>query len=170
MNTAQLALARGVIQSGTSLAPGGGNVTVTATDSIVISDGGGISSQSFSLDVGTVTINTPSLLIDTGFISTSTIGTGRAGDISVNVENLTLSNGGQITSNSSFGASGNGGDISVVATDSVHISGMLPPDFIFSPFDPRQFTLETRSGIFSTSLDVGSGGSISVQAGRCRAD
>jgi filamentous hemagglutinin family protein len=168
VDAGRLTLMGGVIQSGSSLDPGGGNVTVTGRDSIVITEGGGISSQAQLQDVGAVAITTPSLLIDNGFVSTSTIGVGRAGDISVNAQTLALANGGQIASSSDFGASGDGGTITVNARDSISISGTIPPGFEFSPSDPRQFSGDPRSGIFSTStsFENGSGGNISVQAGQ----
>jgi filamentous hemagglutinin family protein len=161
----QLTLAGGLIQSGTSLDPAGGNVTVTATESIVISDGGGISSQARSQNVGQVAVSAPSLLIDNGFISASTVGIGDAGDILTNVGTLTLTNGGQISSSSELTASGAGGNVNVIA-DSVSISGQIPSDFVFGPNDVRQLNPDPHSGIFSTASGSGSGGSINVHAGQ----
>ena len=91
LNAGRLLLASGAeIRSGTILDPAGGNVTVSATGSIAISGrdsqnrASGISSQAFSQDVGQVNVSAPSVVIDDGFIATSTIGSGKAGPVFVN--------------------------------------------------------------------------------------
>ena len=83
-----------VIRNGTFLTRAG-NISVAATDSIQITDGGGILSLAFVEDVGSLTVSAPTLSIDRGFILASTTGTGRAGDIAINVGDLSLTNGGQ---------------------------------------------------------------------------
>ena len=132
-----------------------GNLKVTATDSIIVSNKGGISSQAFSQNVGQATISAPSLLIDSGFISTSTIGDGNAGPISMNVGTLTLANGGQVASNSALSASGTGGNVTVTATGPVSISGSSPSGVPVTPF-----ITDASSGIFSTASGTGNAGQI----------
>src|SRR5439155_1290896 len=94
------------IRSG-STATRGGNVTITASESVAISDTSGISSQSPVQDGGQVAISgrlgtsrRPAMIMDNGFVNTSTLGAGRAGDISLNVGTLALTGGAQIVSSS----------------------------------------------------------------------
>lgn len=162
-----LTLTRGaVIQAGVFAGTTGGNLTVTATDSMVISDQAGISSQAFTQDVGSITVSTPRLLIDNGFISTSTLEVGRAGRLSLSVGSLTLTNGGQIASSSIGQGGGAGGNIHVTATESITISGTSPTGAspIPEPFKP--FIGDASSGIFSTassdSPNAGPAGSITL--------
>jgi filamentous hemagglutinin family protein len=149
-----------VVDSGTSTDPQGGNVAISAGDSIVISDRSGISLRAFSQDVGEVTISAPtgSLTIDNGFISTSTTEAGRAGNIAVDARTVTLTRGGQITSSSEAFASGAGGSVTI-NTASLSVSGRSPNDIPVTPFNN-----DSHSGIFSTTAGVGSGGNIEIQA------
>ena len=165
MNVATLNLTGGArIENGSpAFDPQGGNVSVVTSGSIVISEKSGISSQAAVQDAGIVSISTPSLLIDNGFISTSTLETGRAGDVMLNVGSLTLRRGGQVTSSSDVIASGSGGNISVTATGPISISGSSPDGL-----SPNPFGSEIRSGLFSTASGTGSGGQISVSAPNIR--
>jgi filamentous hemagglutinin family protein len=164
LNAGRLLLASGAeIRSGTILDPAGGNVTVDATESIVISGrdsqnrASGISSQAFSQDVGQVSVSAPSVLINDGFIATSTIGSGKAGPVFVDAGTLTLTDGGQIVSSSALAASGAGGAVTITATDAASISGRAPGGLAAAPFaeDPS-------SGVFSTASGTGTAGQIAV--------
>ena len=118
----------------------GGDVTVTASDSVFISSpsnnpifGAGIDTTTFSRgNGGTIAISAPTLIIDNGRIRARVVSSsGRGGDIYLDVGSLTLMNGGQInTSNSApVNASGppytesQGGNIYINAEESVSISG-----------------------------------------------
>jgi len=152
-NFGQLTLTGGgAIQSGSHLDQStGGNVRVKATDSIIISAGGSISSQNFgSQNVGQLSISAPTLLIDDGSITTSTFGTGDAGPLSLSpVGRLTLVDGGQIASSSGSKdfpqASGRGGNMTVTTTGPILISGK-------------------SSGLFSTASGTGPAGQIVLSA------
>ncbi len=166
LNAGRLTLASGAeIRSGTILDPAGGNVTVNATDSIVISGrdsqnrASGISSQAFSQDVGRVSISAPRVLIDDGFIATSTIGSGKAGPVFVNAGALTLADGGQIVSSSALSATGAGGAVTITATNSASISGRAPSGLPSAPF-----AQDPSSGLFSTASGSGAAGQITVAA------
>jgi filamentous hemagglutinin family protein len=155
------------IQGGLFSGDAAGNVTVTADGSILIGEGAGIASQAFAADVGSITVSAQSLTIDGGFISTGTLGQGRAGDISIDVtRGLTLVNGGQIASSSIAQATGGGGTVTVNA-NSVSISGRSLQPVLPVPFS--DFITDTASGIFSTSSSQvpgfgGRAGSIRVVA------
>jgi filamentous hemagglutinin family protein len=136
---------RAEIRSGSDFEQGG-NVTVTAKESIVISGRGGISSQAFNTKVREVAISAANLVMDDGFIRASTRGDGDAGNISVNARNVSLTRGSRIATSSELALTkGKGGNLTINA-DSVSISG--------------------GSGLFSTAEGRGSGGSITVQAGQ----
>src|SRR5262249_10091681 len=97
-----------VIQSG-DVTLQGSSITVTAHGLVSITDGAGISNQTFRQDVGSVVLSAPTVLIDGGFINTSTLEAGRAGSIELNVGSLLLTGGGQIASSSVLLASGPAG-------------------------------------------------------------
>ena len=96
------------------------------------------------------------LSVDNGYISTSTIDLGQAGDISLDVRHLSLTNGGQIASASLDPASGKAGSITVNPAASVTISGSSPDNVspIPTPFNVR----DSSSGIFTISEASGAGG------------
>lgn len=160
----------------------GGKLEVIATESVAISDRAGISSQTLGRNAGPITLVTPALLIDNGFISTATTGTGNASSVSLEVGTLSLINGGQIASSSIYDASGAegstniapgaGGNINVAATGMVTISGSAPngESPIMEPF--KTFIADGSSGIFSTTFSEnanpgsGAGGTISISVPR----
>jgi len=120
------------IQTSTDGPGQGGDVTVTATDSISISgriiegnemyQSAIISSTYGDGNGGTISISTPSLTIDDGALAAETaLGAESGGDILVEVGDLTISNGGLISS-VAFG-SGQGGNVTVTAADSISILG-----------------------------------------------
>ena len=100
-----------VIQTGTSINTGaGGNVTIDA-DSVDISGEASILSLSAIGDAGQVAIMANALILDNVSITTSTSSGGRGGDVVLNVETVSLSNGAKI--NSSTSEAGRAGDITM---------------------------------------------------------
>jgi len=100
-----------VIQAGTPSDTGTtGNVTIDA-DSVDISGGGRIASQTFAADAGQVTITANALTLDNGSIETNTSGIGRGGDVVLKVGSVSLANGAMISSNTSD--TGQAGDITM---------------------------------------------------------
>jgi large exoprotein involved in heme utilization and adhesion len=146
----------GVIQNGTTLDVAG-DVVVTARESVVISSGGAILSQAFAESVGDVTISAPRLTLDNGLVQTSTIEAGNAGNILVRVGTLTLTRGGQVVASSALSATGAGGNLRIAAND-VSIAGRSTG----GPVSP--FSLDVRSGLFSTADGQGPAGQIMVEA------
>lgn len=142
---------------GTAGSGRGGKVTVSATDSIVISgrdrEGFRSSIGSNALigrgNAGNTVIATPSLAMRDGFISTGALreSRGHAGDLRVEVGSLILTDGAQIMSSTE--GPGQGGTVEVAATDVLFIAGR---------------SLEGhRSGVFSDTRGSGQGGSIQFQ-------
>ena len=135
----------------------GGNLSITATESLSISGRGPYGLYS-SLEnrttgagnAGRIQVLTPLLHIgESGSISAETLGTGRAGDIDVIAETVNLRAGGRI-SNGAFGTTGKGGNISIRASDSVTISDTGAQDI--------------PSGIFTFAAAAGEAGSIILSA------
>jgi filamentous hemagglutinin family protein len=167
-STSGIATAEGDSMIGTGQA---GSVTVTATDSIVITGGNstgvvrsGLFSQTASPrqettgaegeTAGQIVVSTPRLIMDDGGrIAADTGGDARGGNIEMQVERLSLTGGAQITSGSGidvgdrppFGGEGRGGSIVVRATDTVVIA-------------------DQDSGLRSNTRGNGRGGNITLAA------
>jgi filamentous hemagglutinin family protein len=146
----------GVIQTG-GLIDVAGNIDITATEGITIASGGKILSQSFSGDVGDVSISTPRLTMDNGLIQTTTIQSGSAGDILVNAGTLTMAGGSQIVASNSESGTGTGGNVTIAAND-LSISGRSPGEPV------SLFSRNVSSGIFSTADGFGPAGNITITA------
>jgi filamentous hemagglutinin family protein len=143
----------------------GGNVLVVATGSVSISgsalygflDAGITSSSITNGDAGSVFVSSPVLNIQGGFIASTALGTGAAGNVEVRAGQLNIGGIGVIDA-STFGP-GTGGTVTVVASNSVNISGagarvMLLPDGLHSVL--------LDSGISSGAFGAGDAGSISI--------
>ncbi len=132
----------------------GGKITF-AGESLIVSDGAALLSQTRSDTAsGNINIqasesveilNSPTGSIQPTFIGTTTIGqNGKAGDINIDTKRLIISDGagisagtGAIVANSLFGTNGGqGGDITIRATESIEIAGI--------------------SGVYATGLQNGS--------------
>jgi filamentous hemagglutinin family protein len=155
-----------LITTGSITDPQGGSIRLAAGGPIEISAGSGISSQAFSQDIGPVTLSTPSLVLDSGFITTSTLEAGRAGDVLLNVGTLSLTNGGQVVSSSQLDSPGKGGNIIIAASQGISISGQAPGGVPVTPF-----VTDPSSGLFATASeratpDALGGGEIRVSSPR----
>jgi large exoprotein involved in heme utilization and adhesion len=110
-------------------------------------------SQSPTENAGRIEITTPSLTImDGAKVESNSFSAGRGGDVVINVQNLTMSAGGQIkTSSQPFFVSPEvprgAGDIHVNATDTIALSG-------------------GDTGLFSETSGAGHGGNIALTAGQ----
>ena len=141
----------------------GGNITLTASGTIQLLNPDNdflfkprISSTTLgSGDSGQITISAREVILDNGAIDTNTLrsGSGNAGRIVVDVGRLTVKNGGSIDSGSGLGSSGLGGEIIVNATEAVTISGAA-----------LAFGLELQSGITTITTGSGDAGSITITA------
>ena len=141
------------IDSSTTGAGHGGNVTVTATGTVSIA---GVETGLFSTaeakstgDAGQIVVSAPSLsLTEGGKISVATSGAGRAGDILLNVNDFTLAGGARVDSSTS--GPGAGGTVTInAASGVVTISG-------------------SGSGLFSNAEGSGPGGDVNIQAAQLR--
>ncbi len=161
------------IDNNVSSAGAGGSIAITAAEAIIITgrNSRGAPSGVFSLalsgsrgDAGHVTMSTPVLTLEEGVISTSTLGEGRAGDLVVDVGQLTLLGGARL-SNSTLGA-GRGGALTMTARETVTISGQ-GVDGLASGIDVASLAPEAgdagRLAITASALSL-DGGSINTDS------
>src|SRR5262249_40866292 len=114
----------GTIQNGDPFSPAeAGAIEITAKNSLVISKGATVTSGSFELPGGQISLAAPSIIMDGGFVNTSTQGAGVAGNVLVDAGTLTMTNGAQISSGSAGPLSAAGGIVTVNAKRAVIISG-----------------------------------------------
>jgi filamentous hemagglutinin family protein len=144
------------LSSSTSSTGHGGTVSVTAGDAIRIAgrdpegNASGLSSTTTSPlagagAAGTITVSARALELEGGMIQASSSGAGNAGAVAVMVGSLTVTGGAQLASNTSH--TGQGGTVTVTATDAVTIAGQ-------------------GSRLSSSTTDQGQGGNITLQAPR----
>jgi filamentous hemagglutinin family protein len=116
----------------------GGKLSISASESILVENQGSIyavATQGSSGKAGEINLTTKHLVVSQqGLISSQTVGTGDAGNLTLNVERLTLRDGGKIRASSSLLLNrdsfqedgtqkrGNGGTIIINATDSVEVT------------------------------------------------
>jgi large exoprotein involved in heme utilization and adhesion len=160
----------------------GGALRVIATEAITITGLGSQAPQTglFSVtdgngDAGPLFVSAPTLGIAGGRILGRTLGGGDAGSIEVRVGRLTLAEGAQIfngTGNFVSGGAigidgpGRGGNLTVVATDSVTIAGSDAAGFASGLFSNAQFG-RGRAGNLTVStprLEMSAGGFIGVES------
>jgi len=148
----------------------GGDITIKVTGTASISgqivnpDGetnpSGIASSAFDAgDGGTVQISALSLNLDNwATIQTLTQGEGKAGDISIDVNQLSIMGGADIDASNEGTGIDKGGNITITATDSVFITATPGED------ESNQFVVKTNflGGIYSSANQEGAGGDIEL--------
>jgi filamentous hemagglutinin family protein len=152
----------------------GGNIRINATESVSISGflpgvttlgsvpfmnlASGLYTTTFSDGRGgNIDATTPQLQLQGGFLQTQTFGAGRAGNIATTVGRLDVTEGGRLASTTL--STGDAGNITVMATDSIHVLGQFPGSFgtvggAISTNVPSTISTNTRAD--------GNGGQISI--------
>jgi filamentous hemagglutinin family protein len=131
------------------------------TRKLSIQNGGIVSSRTFSgsRDAGNIIVNASELVelsgrsadgISPSGITTLTTGAGNAGNLTVNTSKLKVQDGAQLTT--STVGTGSGGNLTVNASDSVELVGRSP-NGLYS------------SGLFSTAVNAGEAGDLTVTTG-----
>jgi filamentous hemagglutinin family protein len=167
LNTDRLKInSGGVVQTLTESAGSGGNIAVAAQESLTVSGFGtetlsGLYSNTFgSGDSGSIFISADTLTVcDEGLITSDTVGEnlGPGGDISLNVRRLEIDKGYVSSSGVAIVSqtTGDAGNISIFASESVNISGSGKDDAgLYGEY----------YGIFSQTQGTGNGGSVSIKA------
>lgn len=177
----QLNLLEGAgITSGSAGLAKSGDITINATESILISgrsigsylvnnymltdlpsfiDSTSYTVEGDSLGGGTIDLTTGQLDMVGGFITSTSLGTGNAGNIVIHADNVNLIQGGMISTVAH--RSGLAGNIRLAVKDTLFLSGRL--DFTFvTPSTGVRFE-NNQSNISSFSLS-GSGGQIDLSA------
>ena len=178
----------------------GGMIDLEATD-LTVSDGGLITNVTGSGIGGDIIINAteqievlrtlPNSLVPTGIFANSLFGQGESGNISIknisiNTKRLNIQDGGQMGSSSGvltrlgiLSQGGKGGNINIIASDSIEVSGTSPDSFFRSGIgsstvtasDAGNLNIETRNlivgegaTISASTISNGKGGNITIDA------
>lgn len=152
VNAGTISLTNGaLIESGNIQGGPGGNLTVSATGSIVISSQSGISSLAFAQPVGNVTVSAPSLVMSGGFIRTSTTDIADSGNIIITAGSVQLSNAAEISAKST--GAGLAGDITIDAGSSF-VAANSKVTTEASQSDGGNITINARDLIHLTNSQV----------------
>ena len=152
LDVGELQLLEGFVSASGSVLGSGdaGDIIVRASRGVTIEGFlSGLSTTTADGRGGDIRVVTPSLLVaDAGTITSSTFGTGPAGDITLEVGRLHVGDMGDISATSGVEAAGPGGSVTIRATDGVTVAS--------GPF----------GGITSTTFGSGSGGNVTIEAPR----
>jgi filamentous hemagglutinin family protein len=179
---------------------GGGNINITGRN-IKILNGSAITSNTLeNLDGGTIQIEASDLLEINGSdvtgtkldsllatieiflpsaskISSSTFGSGKGGDVDITAQNLKLIDGGSIELQTFPGSTGVGGNLSIVAIDSIESNGIRPllgvgdnAINLILPTIPLDTAIDLNqaSEIATTSISSGNAGNINISTTNIR--
>lgn len=160
----------------------GGDIIVTATDSVTISGGAGKSPSGFFSDSsgsgngGNIIINTGTCQVDGGEIRAGALDQGDAGSVSITTDTLSLLNGGAVDAFTK--GAGNAGGVDIQASESILVSG-----FNSDGYDSRistytngggkggslsltapDITITNRAVILNRTWQTGQGGNIEIKA------
>lgn len=127
---------------------GGGNVATTAWQN---STGNGGTLKVTATDFVKVSGNSP--IQRSSGLFTQTLGQGDAGSLIINTSALIAKDGGVVTAGTGENSQGNGGSVTIKATDFIELSGTTSNGL-------------SSSGLFARSRGSGSAGSISITTGR----
>jgi filamentous hemagglutinin family protein len=126
---------------------------------------------------GNVSLAAGSLVIDRGFVRSSTGGAGDAGSIWVDAAEVLVANGGFIDAGTASGSSGAGGSVSIQTTGAITVSGIdsnpiTPVSVVYEDPIFRDFYTPGRpqganaSTISSNTAGSGLGGNVTLSASR----
>ncbi len=144
----------------------GGNITVTATDSLEL-----VGRSDYVEVLQALTGGTLNPGIVRNIISSLTLGSGTAGNIIINTGKLTLREGGYIATTTA--GSGRAGDLMINASEMVDLSesGLFNGTFVGSRGDSGALTINTRNlivrnngQISNATYGFGKGGNLTVNA------
>ena len=175
--------AGGVIDSSSSFTATAGRILLGATESIEVSGNNGagtrsaISSKANGTGLGgEIVLQAPVVTLDRGRVQADALGGGTGGQVSVEATRVSLTKGGQLSSNAAN--AGDGGKVSVVASESVTITDTVADTSAAGlrattngrgrsgEIEVRTPTLRVEGGaIATTTFSAGDAGRITIQAG-----
>ncbi|MBF0368056.1 MAG: filamentous hemagglutinin N-terminal domain-containing protein [Magnetococcales bacterium] len=167
-----LDMVAGVIDFSSRSEGSGGAIAVSATESVNLAGANGESGYMavFSLDSGhggAISITAPEVnIVDGGYLSGDSYASGRSGTILLQVKNLVLREG---LIDSLVQGTGHGGNIRIVASESVLVEGVAESDGPFGGIS-RIATATSGEGnsgsisIYSPELTIGDGGYLTVSS------
>ncbi|MBD2472066.1 filamentous hemagglutinin N-terminal domain-containing protein [Nostoc sp. FACHB-145] len=169
------------ISASTSGSGQGGDLIVTAPQSITIAGSGKLAVETNSIgNAGNMNFTTRQLILKDGVeISASTSGIGKAGEIGINAETFSLNGGAKISTNTSN--SGAAGNLNIQARDQIFLTGQDTGLFASTDegstgkggsiiIDPRTFIIRDGATISTNSQGEGTGGDIKLSAGSLNLD
>jgi filamentous hemagglutinin family protein len=134
---------------------------VDVESSKISSQAQGFAAGPIDLKAGSIDLNgTYSNDSSSGSIDASVDGAGTGAPVNISVGNLTMSNNGSITGSLQPGSTGNGGDISVIASNSININGTNAA--FLTGIAAELQTATTVDGV-TTPGSTGNGGIITIQ-------
>ncbi|MDJ0649920.1 MAG: filamentous hemagglutinin N-terminal domain-containing protein [Xenococcaceae cyanobacterium MO_188.B19] len=147
-----------ILASQTAGSGEGGNLTIN-TGKLIVKDGGFISSSTFGEHpAGKLTVNAsefvkltgtwidPNGTVRSGGLFAETSGSGNAGDLEIETPRLIIQDGAVVLSGSF--AEGEGGDLTIIASDSVELSGIKDGNI---------------SGLFASTQGAGDAGDLRIE-------
>lgn len=181
ISASELVVRRGGYLSTASSSSKGGDISITAANTVNISgadETGGpsriTSSTNGAQGAGNITVTTPTMdVTDQGFISADTLGTGKAGDVIIKTTSLAVNSGGKISTGTSLtDAGGQGGTISIAAFQGVSVdNGAISAATTGSggggniSIGGSNISISNGGVINSTASGSGNAGNITVNAG-----
>ncbi|WP_449417484.1 two-partner secretion domain-containing protein [Phormidium nigroviride] len=145
-----------------TLKDGAGGKIAIATRTLLASDGGGIGSRTFgTASSGDVSVSASDAVNVSGFsnrnsnifsfLSAATAGAGNAGNLAILAQKITVLDGGVISTGTIN--TGKGGNITINASDSVTVSGIIP-------------RLLQASSLNSATISEGNAGTVTINTSR----
>jgi len=154
-----------------------GNITINVQDALTLNSGSYIGSTIFYGVVGNsgdISLTANSLELKNGAsLSTNTSGQGKAGNIAINVQDALTLDGSGIFADSTFGAVGNGGDISLTANSLELKNGAFLSTNTYAQGKAGNITINVQDALTLDGSSIlsqiqsggdGTGGEITLQA------
>lgn len=166
----------------------GGSVSIVAAGEVLVSGqdanakASAIVANTFGpANAGAVSISAQTVSVDQAYIQSVTQGSGRGGEITITAASVDARNGGQISA-SAF-SSGDGGAVTIAASQGVRLAGAASGIFARTEIDPQHplllpaanggrisvstpaIAISDGAGVFAISGGTGRGGDIRISAG-----
>ncbi|MGF1568497.1 MAG: filamentous hemagglutinin N-terminal domain-containing protein [Nodosilinea sp.] len=158
---------------------GTGGLLTVRTGRLTLQDGANVSARTNFGPGGSILIEAEDIELLGGSIQTQTFGSGNAGDITLRGQRLLITDGNEITASAGFRTQGNAGNIDVIASESIEITGIggLTTAVIGGGGDggnisvqTGELALENGGTVSAQAITLGRGGRITIAANRITVD